>query len=116
MAIFCKKNFSLICTQDQENINIIKVIGNGAGNYIEIIGVYISPKADCKELIENLQAIIDSSVPTVIMGDINICLMKNKNNPVTGFLTSIGFKQLVKQATHIEVNFLYTFKNSFVWT
>ena len=46
---------------------------------------------------------IDISRPTVIIGDFNICLRKNKNNSVTNFLTSKGFTQLVMKLTHIEV-------------
>ena len=71
---------------------------------MDIIGVYISPKADHNKVIANLKLLINTKHPTVIMGDLNICLMKNKENPITNFLTSVGCTQLVKEATHTEVN------------
>ena len=76
---------------------------------VDIFGVYITQKADLFNLIEILKSMIEIARPTVIMGDFNICLFKNKNNPVTKFLTSIGFHQLVNEATHIEVKIIKKF-------
>ena len=38
----------------------------------------------------------------MIGGDFNICQARNKQNKVAKCLASLGFRQLVKEATHIE--------------
>ena len=99
IAAFCRESFTLDDYEDKENINLIKVKHTS----LDIIGVYISQKADPINVIENLESMIEVTRPTVIIGDFNICLRKNKNNTVTNFLTTTGFTQLVREATHIEV-------------
>ena len=99
IASFCRDGFNVKDSIDKENMNLIKVKHIS----FDIIGVYISKKADHTNVTKNLTSIIEISRPTVIIGDFNVCLRRNKNNPITKFLTTLGFTQLVRQATHIEV-------------
>ena len=39
---------------------------------------------------------------TLITGDFNVCTVKDEGNAVTKMLQGLGFKQLVKDATHIQ--------------
>ena len=99
MATYYRSNFTLVGCLEENHLNIMKVT-NGK---LDIIGVYCSPKDNPGKLIEHLKTLVDNTMPTVVLGDFNICLLKNKNNPVTKFLESAGFTQLVEEATHIEV-------------
>ena len=66
MAAFCRETCTLDDSKDGENMNLIRV------KHIsyEIIGVYISHKANHSNVIRNLNSMIDMSRPTVIIGDI----------------------------------------------
>ena len=99
MATYYKKNFTLDAHYEHEHVEIMKV----KNCTLDIIGVYSSPNGDPGKLVEKLKLLIDITKPTVVLGDFNICLLKNKKNPVTQFLENVGFNQLVKEATHIEV-------------
>ena len=46
--------------------------------------------------------IINLSKSTVVFGDMNVCNRKKPGNSLKTFLEELGFKELVKQATHIE--------------
>ena len=99
MVTFYQNNFfSTDCNAD-EHLNIMKF----GSNALDIIGVYSSPKGNPSKIIDKLKSLVNMSRPTLIMGVFNICLINNKDNPVTKFLKSKGFIQLVKSATHIEV-------------
>ena len=39
---------------------------------------------------------------TLIKGDFNLCTIRDQSNSLTSKLEKIGFKQIVKNATHIE--------------
>ena len=106
IATFSKESFTIDGYRERENINMIKM----KHALFNIIGVYTSQNANPSNIIENLAPMIEITRPTVIVGDFNICLRRNKNNPVTTFLTTAGFKQLVKEATHIEVIEIFLIK------
>ena len=72
-------------------------------NKFDIFGVYNSPGGDPCSIIKKSENLVDKTKPTVVIGDFNICVLKNKNNPVTNFLNTVGFTQVVKTSTHIEV-------------
>ena len=40
--------------------------------------------------------------PTIITGDINVCLNKEPRNLLTTVLNDLGFNQLVNDATHVR--------------
>ena len=65
-----------------------------------VIGVYRSADGDIKNLLNELQNLVDSEKTTLIGGYMNICFLKQRKNLLTQNLEDIGFKQLVTQATH----------------
>ena len=67
-----------------------------------IIGVYKSKEGNARELIEELEDLIDIEKVCVIGGDFNVCLLKQPHNYVTEKLNEMGFEQIVRKATHIE--------------
>ena len=99
MVAFHKNNFVPDGKLADENMNLMKVKTVS----LDIVGVYKSPKGDPFQLINNLEKLINMTRPTVVFGDFNICLLKKKKNPVTLFLETSGFTQLVKRSAHIEV-------------
>ena len=72
------------------------------GEKIDIIGVYRSQDGDENKLLENLEAIINSSKTTIVGGDMNLCIISSPDNYVTKQMRCKGFTQLVNKATHIE--------------
>ena len=68
---------------------------------VDSISVYRSSNHNINETSQSLMSIIDTDKATLITGDFNVCTVKNTNNPVTVMLETLGFKQLVNNATHI---------------
>ena len=61
---------------------------------------------------------IDVNKPTLIKGDFNLCSIKDSSNSVTANLVKLGFKQMVKKATHIEgghIDHCYWLDKSKIW-
>ena len=54
------------------------------------------------DLVNKLQEMVESDKPTVIGGDLNICVLSQPKNHVTTNLKELGFQQIVTQATHID--------------
>ena len=67
-----------------------------------VIGVYRSADGDVKNLLNELQGLVDTDKTTLIGGDMNICILKQRKNVLTQTLEDMGFKQLVTQATHVD--------------
>ena len=68
---------------------------------IDSISIY---RSSSKSLIQSSAAItkmIDESKPTLITGDLNICLANEPNNMITKILMKNGFLKLIDEATHI---------------
>mgnify|MGYP003334306399 CR=1 FL=1 len=77
------------------------------------VSVLSLPRVDCLNvyrsstgsLVETADAIVErikDDQPTLIMGDFNVCLVKEPNNSITRRLLEMGFSQLVTKATHIQ--------------
>lgn len=69
---------------------------------IEVIVMYRS--ADCKmdTAIEKISPMIAKNKPTIICGDLNVCLSASPKNKLTQYLFKNGFDQRVNEATHID--------------
>ena len=68
----------------------------------EVISVYRSNNGNEKQLVEAINSILPIGKPAIICGDINICFAENRKNTVSVNLKKLGFKQIVREATHIE--------------
>ena len=81
-----------------EKIQLMKLFGKN----FDLITVYKAPTGNDAELRNHLQDLIDFNKPTLVCGDFNMCLIDNRNNKSTKFLLQNSFKQLVREATHID--------------
>ena len=52
--------------------------------------------------VDFIMILLSLDEPTLITGDINICLKKKPSNLLTTWLLQRGFSQLVTSATHIQ--------------
>ena len=69
---------------------------------IYIIGIYRSQGGNDRDLIGELEAIVDKGKTTVLGGDLNLCIFAQPYNWVTRSLKEMGFEQIVTEATHID--------------
>ena len=49
-----------------------------------------------------MKSFIDKDKTTLISGDFNVCAIKEEKNSISEMLQKLGFKQLMKEATHIQ--------------
>ena len=69
---------------------------------LDVIVVYRSEQGNSTELLQHIQDLITPMKTTAVCGDFNICYLSTRNNRITKYLEQNGFKQLVKEATHIK--------------
>ena len=69
---------------------------------LDVISVYKSKGGNEREFIIHLKSLLSDGKVTVISGDFNCCLADRRKNQISSGLTTLGFKQLVNEATHIE--------------
>ena len=69
---------------------------------LDVIIVYRSEQGNSVELLDHIKDLITPMKSTVICGDFNICYLSTRNNRITKYLEENGYKQLVKEATHIK--------------
>ena len=66
---------------------------------------YRAPKnSKLSECLENTLSKLRSDCDTVILGDFNYCLIKNKTNKMTKILDTNGFTQLLNTPTRVTNN------------
>ena len=69
----------------------------------DLLSVYKFAEVSCiDEFTGQILEYIDLSRPVILIGDINIDLLKQPNNKFSKQLKDLGFVQLVKEATHIS--------------
>ena len=69
---------------------------------LDVINIYRSVGASSMDLIIDLSEILDLSKETLIVGDLNICYISERNHLIMGFLERKGFRQLVSYPTHAD--------------
>ena len=65
-----------------------------------------------------LESLIDTSKPTLLTGDFNVCYKRNSDNVITVQLERLGFKQIVTKATHIQgglIDHAYWYDSDLIW-
>ena len=82
----------------EERYQMTKITSNS----LDIINVYRSAGTDDTEFLEDLCGLASSGNQTLIVGDFNICFISDNSSPIFKELRNIGFKQIVKNPTHIE--------------
>ena len=84
----------------ENNLQIMK----SSTQNLDVINVYRSQNKSLGEAANIIIERIDTKKPTLIIGDMNVCAKRNKNNVITQGLANLGFVRLTKEATHIEGN------------
>ena len=69
---------------------------------LDVVNVYRSSDGNSVELLNKIKGMLTEEKPTLITGDFNICMLNHGKNRMTKGLIENGFKQLVRQATHIK--------------
>ena len=82
----------------EEKIQVSKF----SGGKFDLVVVYRAPNGNDGKLRDHLAHLIDFKRSTMVCGDFNMCYIDNKKNRTTNFLLNTGFKQHVKEATHID--------------
>ena len=82
----------------EDNIQLTKLLGKD----LDVIIVYKAPSGKDAELQRHLHSMIDSNKSVLVLGDFNMCFIEKCTNQTTSFLLQNDFKQIVRQATHID--------------
>ena len=100
IASFCREDTQIVKLKEirEHTLQIVKYDIHG----IESIAIYRSSNHSLIEVTREIEKIVNVAKPTIVTGDFNECNIKNGNNSIVLRLTKLGFKQLVKDATHIE--------------
>jgi len=94
LAIYCRKRF---CVKNLITTSLIQV-SMVFSNELEIIAIYRSKK--CQMDINEILKFCNPNKVTIVCGDMNFCYKEQKHPWIQEFIRC-GFKQLVKQSTHI---------------
>ena len=94
-------NAQIIKPEDQVNKARYQ-IGKFRNGSIDIINIYRSQGGNSVELLEDLRKIIEVQRVTLVTGDFNACFRENYNNRLIQGLLSMGFCQLMHEATQIQ--------------
>ena len=74
--------------------------------HFDLISIYRSQN-EKEEILQHLLKLIDLDRPTIILGDINLDLLKKCHHPMLQYLESQGFIQLVKSTGRLVGSSLY---------
>ena len=96
-AVYFKGNYLV------DNLNLPRVNATLlSSSTLDVFGIYRSNDGDLEVLLQYLTPKIRKDKNIVIGGDFNIDYHKDKENIFSRYLLSIGFKQVVTKATHIQ--------------
>ena len=96
LVTFAKPSFEHVCSVKTSNFQMIKF----SSGDLDSIHVYRSAEGSLREMRDRLEELVSPGRSVLISGDVNICLDKEPNNLISGFLRDQGFVQLGKEATH----------------
>ena len=80
--------------------------------------MYRSYNGNSVELLNHIIEMMRPSKPLLLTGDFNICMLHHGNNRMSKGLIKSGFKQMVKEATHIRgghIDHVYWLDEHGVW-
>ena len=106
LVTYSKSSFEHVCDVKTPNIQMTKF----SSVNLDSIHVYRSAEGSLREVRDHLQDLLSPGRNAVVSGDLNICLEKEPNNLVTGFLREQGFVQLGRGATQDQggrINHIY---------
>ena len=98
LAVFYKMHVERVADHNEDNINITKL----ELTKMDVIAVYRSADGTWDSLTNKLTEILDLSKTTMVFGDMNICNKKRPENKLKRFLEGVGFREVVREATHSD--------------
>ena len=102
LAVMSEVEFEMIKSCSKENMSAAVTITNG----VCCIFLYLSKGYEWNALKEILDEWISSSVPTIVMGDVNWYWNGNGKNSMRAYMKSRKFNQLISRATHEDGNII----------
>ena len=97
LATYHRQQFQHTVDLNDDNISMTRIESTD----IDVIAVYRSQNGSWKTLINNLQDLINLNKTTLIVA-YSICSIEQPKNKLCTYLKDITFKQIVKEATHID--------------
>ena len=82
----------------ENNMQITKFTSSN----LDVINIYRSSNGHSVELLNHIISMLPDKRAVLITGDFNICYQDNRTNRLIDGLEGNGFRQLVKEATHIR--------------
>ena len=109
LATYLKRNyqprFNLKCHVEEYHLQIAAY----KNDHMSVVSVYRSQECSLekvKNAIVGVIKLLDSHKPCIIGGDFNICAVNQPDNILTKELQSLGFHQMITEATHEKGNCL----------
>ena len=105
IAIYIKESLQFEVIRDVGEVTDLEFLGIKIENQVDsiVMAMYRPPTYSIKNFIQNLKKLmngIDVDVRNIIIcGDFNEDLLSANNKPIFNYLTSLGYKQLIKEAT-----------------
>jgi hypothetical protein len=97
-ALYSRKPVIYQETENNETFQVIKI----SVESLDIISAYrSSDRGNLSDFTNRIVALVDREKPTIVCGDININYLKDNANEFSHQLSIVGFRQLVKEPTHI---------------
>ena len=64
--------------------------------------MYRSVEGTLESLVNKLSEILNPTKSTLVFGDMNVCNIKRPDNQLKRFLERMGFREIVREASHID--------------
>ena len=115
IAVYFK---SKLFSHEQDIIATNMQLTKFTSNEVDVINVYRSSNGNSVELLNNIIVMMTPGKPLLITGDFNICMMNHQKNRMSKGLETIGFIQMIKEATHIRgghIDHVYWKDENIVW-
>ena len=108
IAIYFKNN----TLQHEKDINKNNMqLSKFTSSIIDIVVLYRSQNGNLKDLNQNLEELINSNKPLLIIGDFNFCFQEDSSS-TKKYLQVKKFSQLIQEPTHIEGSLL---DQAYIW-
>jgi hypothetical protein len=107
-----------VFTQEQDIIATNMQLTKFSSCHVDVINVYRSSNGNSVELLNNMNQMMTPGKPLLITGDFNICMLNHWNNRMTKGLEANGFRQMIREATHImggHIDHVYWRDENSVW-
>ena len=98
VTYFRKDKFKFNADVKCKDIQITKIVSES----FDVLNMYRSSDCSSDRLLTRAMKLIDPQKTTLICEDVNICYIEMRHDRFVHGLENFGFKQCVKQATHLK--------------